>query len=85
LSRTAGIGCAFICDRATVGKQLEKKFCADNTTGRCSKWSADQETAHTRIIAVAAIAFDVRAEKSAGDKPADAADDTATTRAVDRA
>ena len=58
-------------------KQLEEELRADEAACHRSDRSADQETEHAGIVAVAAIAFDVRAEKSACEEPADAADDGA--------
>ena len=60
---------------ANWAKQLEEELRADDAAGHRSDRSADQEAAHAGIVAVAAIAFDVRAEKSACEEPADAADD----------
>ena len=54
---------------------LEEDLPADNPACHRSDWRADQETAHAGIIAIAPITFDVRAEKSACEEPAHAAED----------
>jgi hypothetical protein len=55
----------------------EKHLRTGDGAGHGSDWSADQEAAHARIIAVAAITFDMSAEKSAGEEPTYTADDRA--------
>jgi len=57
--------------------RLEQDLRADDPAGHRSDRSADQEAAHTWIVAVASVTFDMRAEKSTREEPADAADDGA--------
>ena len=58
-------------------KQLEKKLRAEDAASDRADRSADQKAAHAGVIAVTAVAFDVRAEKSTRKKPADGARDRA--------
>ena len=58
---------------ATGQKTLKEQLRADDAAGDRSDRSTEQEAAHTGIVAVTAITFDVRAEESAAKESADAA------------
>ena len=62
-------------DVLTLLRKLSRELPADNPASHRSDWSADQDAAHAGIIAIAPITFDVRAEKSACEEPAHAAED----------
>ena len=65
----------------TRANQLEEELRAQDPASHRADRSADQEAAHAGIIAVTSITFDVRTERSACEKPADAADDRAGNNA----
>jgi hypothetical protein len=52
--------------------RLEKELRPEESAGERADRSTDEESLHARVIAVAAITFNVSAEKSAREKAADA-------------